>query len=140
MPEEKKVALIVGASGGIGEAVARKLSSRGVTLYVTGFRHPEHARTLEQELRNCYFRVLDIRDSDQIEKLCGEIFEQEKRFDILVNCAGINRENPALALSDDDWNDVIAINLNGSFKLCRCAAKFFTRKYLNHRRVLSFFA
>ncbi|MFC1849938.1 SDR family NAD(P)-dependent oxidoreductase [candidate division CSSED10-310 bacterium] len=122
--KQLKVVLIVGASGGIGEAVVRELAPAGITIYITAFKNKERLLPLTQEYPNLIVDVLDIRNSDQIEALCSHIFQQTGRLDALVNCAAINKESPALGMVEEDWDEVLEINLSGAFRLCRSAAKY----------------
>jgi len=118
------VGLIVGASGEIGTAVAKKLADQGLKLYVTARTNMAKVNALGEKLSAVTPCELDLRNSEQIEHLCETIYEKEGRLDVLVNCAAINIENPAPAMTDKDWNEVIEINLTGAFRLCRSVAKY----------------
>jgi 3-oxoacyl-[acyl-carrier protein] reductase len=67
---------------------------------------------------------LDVSSPSDSEEVCRHIFKVCGRLDILVNCAAINMEAPALGIEDETWNRVIEINLTGAFRLCRAAAKY----------------
>ena len=67
---------------------------------------------------------LDLGDAESLDNTCQRIFDDAGRLDILVNCAAINREAPALGMEDALWNEVIETNLSGAFRLARAAAKF----------------
>ena len=67
---------------------------------------------------------IDIGDAGEIETACEGIYERHNALDILVNCAGVNVEAPALGMDDKDWETVIATNATGAFRLCRAAAKY----------------
>jgi 3-oxoacyl-[acyl-carrier protein] reductase len=123
-----RVALIAGASGGIGIAVARSLAAHGALVYLGYHRHPSVAESVAQEILNSGGQAapvaLDLRNKAQIDAVCSEIHARAGHFDILVNCAAINREAPALAMDDDTWQDVLHINLDGAFRLARSAARY----------------
>lgn len=67
---------------------------------------------------------LDVDDAAEAESVCQRIHDIHGRLDILVNCAALNIESPALGLDDDDWNKVMSTNVSAAFRLCRLAAKF----------------
>jgi 3-oxoacyl-[acyl-carrier protein] reductase len=128
MPESnQRVALIAGGSGGIGAAVSRKLGSEGTRVLVGYHRHADAAAQIVQEIRTAGGSAecvhLDVRDPARAEQVCQEIFDREGHLDILVNCAAVSQEAPALGMEDAAWREVIEANLDGAFRLCRAAAK-----------------
>ena len=123
-----RVALVTGATGGIGSAVSKILAEQGIATYAGYRRNREMADKIAQEIqesggiaRSVY---LDIRDTYLIEKTCQEIFDKEGRLDILISCAAVNLESPALGMEDETWREVMETNLDGAFRLCRSAAKY----------------
>jgi 3-oxoacyl-[acyl-carrier protein] reductase len=123
-----RVALIAGASGGIGGAVARSLASAGAAVYAGYRRGREAAERLAADLRAAGGRIetifLDLADPARPDAVCQAIFDRAGRLDILVNCAAVNRESPAAGMDDATWREVLETNLDGAFRLCRAAAKF----------------
>jgi 3-oxoacyl-[acyl-carrier protein] reductase len=123
-----RAALIAGASGGIGIAVARRLAADGTMVYLGYHRHPTAAEAAAQEILKAGGTAepiaLDLSNKKQAGEVCAGIYAQSGRLDILVNCAAINREAPALAMDDDTWQEVMEINLDGAFRLARSAAKY----------------
>ncbi|MCY3024401.1 MAG: SDR family NAD(P)-dependent oxidoreductase [Planctomycetota bacterium] len=118
-----RVALIAGGSGGIGSAVARALAQRGMRVFIGWHAHETAAQALATGLSGEAVR-LDVTDTGLCDAVCRRIFERTGRLDVLVNCAAVNREAPALGMEDDAWREVLAGNLDGAFRLCRAAAKY----------------
>lgn len=125
---ELPVVLVSGASGDIGGATARRLAASGFRVYAGYCRHTERAASLVAEIRaaggQAAAQALDLADPAVPEQVCECIFRDCGRLDMLVNCAGLNLESPALAMEDDVWNRVLELNLSAAFRLCRAAAKF----------------
>jgi 3-oxoacyl-[acyl-carrier protein] reductase len=121
-------ALIAGASGGIGAAVARRLAALGAVVHLGYHRHPSVTEEVAREITNAGGQAvsvaLDLGNKDEIEAVCSEIHARAGHLDILVNCAAINREAPALAMDNDIWREVLEINLDGAFRLARSAARY----------------
>src|ERR1017187_1906667 len=120
-----KVALVTGASRGIGRAIALELASRGATVAInfrTGFSGAEVVRDsiLEAGGESRLFQD-DISDKLDARRLVKEVLDTYSRLDILVNNAGITRDRSIRKMTDDDWTDVIDTNLNSAF-FCTSAA------------------
>jgi len=122
-----RVALIAGGSGGIGAAVSRRLAIAGIRVHIGYNRHADSAEQIAREVRAAGGSAecvrLDVRDPARAEQVCQEIFDQQGRLDILVNCAAVSQEAPALGLDEAAWREVLDANLDGAFRLCRAAAK-----------------
>ncbi|HEU4661392.1 MAG TPA: 3-oxoacyl-[acyl-carrier-protein] reductase [Pseudolabrys sp.] len=124
-----KTALVTGATGGIGSAVARALHGQGAIVAISGTR--EDALTaLANELGGVRVFTLacDLADKQQVEKLVPATEEKMGKLDILVANAGITRDNLFVQLSDEDWDRVIAVNLTATFRLTRAAVKTMMRR------------
>jgi len=121
---EARVALIAGGSGGIGSAVARALAERGASVYIGYCRGREKAEALAGGLQRAAPVPLDVCDSNSVDAACRLVFERERRLDILVNCAAINRESPAGGMDDETWSSVVDIALHGAFRLSRAGARY----------------
>ena len=114
----KKV-LVTGASGGIGKAIAMQLSSSGADLCLTG-RNKSELENLQKIIGgNCQIIISDLSNSEGINNLADQAQEIMGQIDILVNNAGITKDNLFMRMSEDDWNEVININLNSIFKLTK---------------------
>jgi 3-oxoacyl-[acyl-carrier protein] reductase len=114
----KKV-LVTGASGGIGKAIALELSLSGADLCLTG-RNKSELENLQKTIGgNCQIIISDLSNSEGINNLADQAQEIMGQIDILVNNAGITKDNLFMRMSEDDWNEVININLNSIFKLTK---------------------
>ena len=123
-----KTALVTGASGGIGGAIARAFHRQGATIAISGTRRDAlDALAVELADRVHVFRC-DLADKDQVEKLVPDVEQALSQLDILVNNAGITRDNIFVRLKDEDWNQVIAVDLTAGFRLARAAARGMMRR------------
>ncbi|WP_294932248.1 3-oxoacyl-[acyl-carrier-protein] reductase [uncultured Paracoccus sp.] len=112
-------ALITGASGGIGGAIATALHGAGATVALSGTRE-EPLRALADELGDrAHVVTANLGDSAAVEALPKAAAEAMGGVDILVNNAGITRDNLFMRMSDEEWAQVIEVNLTSSFRLCR---------------------
>ena len=122
---EGKVALITGASRGIGRAIALELAHRGATVAVNFRTSQSAAEELKREIHQvgceCELFQGDISDRQHARRLIRDVFNNFRRVDILVNNAGITRDRSIRKMTDDDWAEVIDTNLNSVF-YCTSAA------------------
>lgn len=114
----KKV-LVTGASGGIGKAIAVELSSNGADLCLTGRKKSELESLQKLIGGNCEIIISDLSKSEGIDELANSAQEKMGQIDILINNAGITRDNLFMRMSEEDWNEVINVNLNSIFKLTK---------------------
>ncbi len=116
-------ALVTGASGGIGSAIASALAAQGARLAVSG----SNADKLEafRGGLGCDHVALpcDLSDGAAVDGLVPRAVEALGKLDILVNNAGVTRDNLAMRMKDDEWDQVIRVNLEAAFRLCRAAAR-----------------
>ncbi|MBF0332983.1 MAG: 3-oxoacyl-[acyl-carrier-protein] reductase [Alphaproteobacteria bacterium] len=116
-------ALVTGASGGIGGAIARALHGRGAIVTLSGTRR-EALDGLAAELgERAHVAPCDLGDSASVEALGKEAEAAMGGLDILVNNAGLTRDGLILRMKDEDWQSVIDVNLTATFRLCRAAVK-----------------
>jgi 3-oxoacyl-[acyl-carrier protein] reductase len=116
-------ALVTGASGGIGSAIARGLASHGARLALSG-SNAAKLDAFAAELGGEHVTLpCDLSDPVAVDALVPRAVEALGGLDILVNNAGITRDNLAMRMKDDEWSDVIRVNLEAAFRLCRAAAK-----------------
>lgn len=118
-----KTALVTGASGGIGAAIAQALHKQGANLVLSGTR-TEALDKLAGELGSRVQTIAcDLSDPAQVEKLVPAAEAAAGPLDILVNNAGITRDNLFMRLKDEDWDQVLAVNLTAGFRLSRAVIK-----------------
>jgi 3-oxoacyl-[acyl-carrier protein] reductase len=117
-------ALVTGASGGIGSAIARALAAQGATVALSGTR-AEALTSLAQEIGNGALPVpANLSDPVSVEALVPAAAEAlGGRLDILVNNAGVTRDNLAMRMKDEEWDQVISVNLEAAFRLIRAASR-----------------
>ncbi|WP_417244156.1 3-oxoacyl-[acyl-carrier-protein] reductase [Celeribacter sp.] len=114
-----KNALITGASGGIGGAIAKALHGAGATVVLSGTRQ-EPLDALAADLGERAFVVTcNLSDKDSVEALPKQAIEAMGSVDILVNNAGITRDQLFMRMSDDEWDSVINVNLTSTMRLCK---------------------
>jgi len=126
-----KTALVTGASGGIGSAIARALASRGARIALSGSNGAK-LRAFREELNRDYGGAeggghveitCDLSDTVQVEELIPATIDTFGALDILVNNAGITRDNLAMRMKDEEWEQVMKVNLEAAFRLMRAAAR-----------------
>ena len=116
-------ALVTGASGGIGAAVARALSAQGAAVAISGTREEALLRLAGEIGSNCASLAADLSNRDAVDGLIGRAIDALGGLDILVNNAGITRDSLALRMKDDDWSSVLKVNLDACFLLSRAALR-----------------
>lgn len=115
-------ALVTGASGGIGGAVARALAAQGAKLALSGTR-AEALKSLADELGGATVLPCDLSDGAAVDALVPQAVAALGQLDILVNNAGVTRDNLAMRMKDEEWDTVLQVNLEAAFRLCRAACK-----------------
>jgi 3-oxoacyl-[acyl-carrier protein] reductase len=115
-------ALVTGASGGIGSAIARALAANGARIALSGTRE-EALREVASGLPESVILPCNLSDASAVDALVPQAVEALGRIDILINNAGVTRDNLAMRMKDDEWSDVIQINLEAAFRLARAALK-----------------
>lgn len=124
---EGKTALVTGASGGIGSAIAVALAKQGARLALSGSNGAKVRAFREQlndEIGGDHVEITcDLSNATQVEELIPATLDTFGKLDILVNNAGITRDNLAMRMKDEEWDQVIRINLEAAFRLMRAATK-----------------
>lgn len=123
-----KAALVTGASGGIGGAIARALHRQGATVVLSGTR-AEALAQLKGEIGDRAFAIAaKMDDAADIDRLCKDAEAAMGKLDILVNNAGITRDNISMRMKDEEWEKVLQVNLTGTFRLTRAAMRGMMRR------------
>lgn len=121
-------ALVTGATGGIGNAIARKLHAAGAAVAISGTR-VDRLEALAGELAERVHVVpCDLGDRAAVQKLAGEAEAKLGTLDILVNNAGMTKDNLFMRMKDEEWDQVIAVDLTSTFMLSRAAVRNMMRR------------
>ena len=133
-----KTALVTGATGGIGGAIARQLHARGATVAISG-RQVGKLEALKAELKERVVVVpCDLGNKEQVAKLIDEAVKAlGGRLDILVNNAGLTKDNLFMVMKDEQWDEVIAVNLTSTFMLMRAASRHMMRAKTGYGRIIN---
>ena len=118
-----RVALVTGASRGIGAAIAAALADVGAKVVGTATSSEGAARISETLREQGRGAVLDIASDDSVEALFADVQGKEGAPTIVVNNAGITRDNLLLRMKADEWNDVLATNLSGTYRVCKASLR-----------------
>ena len=132
-----KTALVTGATGGIGGGIARALHKQGATVAISG-RQMDKLEKLAAELGSrVHICPCDLANKAQVAKLIDEAIAKLGRLDILVNNAGLTKDNLFMVMKDDQWDDVIAVNLTSTFMLMRAATRAMMRTKTGYGRIIN---
>lgn len=133
-----QVALVTGASRGIGFGVARALAHAGATVAVAA-RATDELHTLVEEIQQeggtAVAFPLDVRDTAQIRATIESVQTTLGRLNILVNNAGLGANHPALDVTEADWDEMMAVNLKGLFFCCQAAGRIMLQQ--GHGRIIN---
>lgn len=115
---DKKVALVTGGGSGIGKAITETLSKSGAIVYVLDIQEEQGdiiAEQLCEEGFQAYFLKCDVSDQDRVKEIFAQIFQKEKRLDILINNAGVSHIGIVHNTSEEDFNRIFRINVKGVY-------------------------
>ncbi|KGG81143.1 3-ketoacyl-ACP reductase [Caloranaerobacter azorensis H53214] len=122
-----KIALITGGSRGIGKAIALKLASLGANIVVNYTKSDAKAKEVIKLAEEMGVRAIavkaDVSNKDDVENFINKVLDEFGRIDILVNNAGITRDNLLMRMKEEEWDDVININLKGTFNVTKTAIR-----------------
>src|SRR6476646_3405074 len=132
-----KTALVTGATGGIGGGIARALHKQGATVAISG-RQQDKLDKLASELGSrVHVCPCDLGNKAQVAKLIDEATAKLGRLDILVNNAGLTKDNLFMVMKDEQWDEVIAVNLTSTFMLMRAGARAMMRAKTGYGRIVN---
>jgi 3-oxoacyl-[acyl-carrier protein] reductase len=118
-----KTALVTGTTGGIGASIARALHAKGATVGISG-RNEEKLKALAAELgERVHVLPADLSAPDSVDKLVADADAALGQIDILVNNAGLTRDNLSMRMKDEEWNEVIAVNMTATFRLAKAVQR-----------------
>jgi 3-oxoacyl-[acyl-carrier protein] reductase len=123
-----KTALVTGATGGIGGAIATALHAQGATVALSGTRREKLEELAAGLGERAHVVPTNLSSVEEVEALVPAAEKAMGGLDILVNNAGITRDNLFIRMKDEEWDQVIAVNLSANFRLTRAAAKLMMRK------------
>ena len=123
-----KAALVTGASGGIGGAIARALHSQGAAVTLSGTRIDALAQLKSSLGERAHVVAAKMDDPADIDRLAKDAEAAMGKLDILVNNAGITRDNISMRMKDEEWDKVLQVNLTGTFRLTRAAMRGMMRR------------
>ena len=133
----ERTALVTGATGGIGGAIARAFHKQGATVAVSG-RQTEKLEKLAAELGSrVHVTPCDLGDRTAVARLADEAIAKLGRLDILVNNAGLTKDNLFMVMKDEQWDEVIAVNLTSTFMLMRASARSMMRAKTGYGRIIN---
>lgn len=130
--EENKVALITGAARGIGKEVAKKFAKNGYNVVINYVSSKTDTEKLKKEFEDLGVKVLlvkaDVSNQEEAEDLVNQTINTFGKIDVLVNNAGITKDNLLMRMSEEDFEKVININLKGTFLVTKYAIKYMMKK------------
>lgn len=129
------VVIVTGAGRGIGAAVARRLATDGFTMLCADLDGDAAAATAKECGQGSTGTAVDVSRADQCERLVRSCTDQFSRIDVLVNNAGVNRDAMLHKMTDEQWDEVIAVDLSGVFYMTRAAARIMRGK--RHGRLIN---
>jgi 3-oxoacyl-[acyl-carrier protein] reductase len=122
-----KGALVTGATGGIGGEIARALKAQGANVAISGTRE-DRLRSLAEEIGDVAPLPCNLKDRAAVAALAAQAESAVGTLDIVINNAGITRDNLFMRMKDEEWDEVIAVNLTATFILCRAALRNMMRR------------
>lgn len=128
---EKKVAIITGSGRGIGKAIALKLAQENMNIVICDVDEAAisaTAKEIEEKGAQALGIRVDVTNSDDVARLFDEAIKKFERVDVLVNNAGITRDNLLIRMQESEWDAVIAVNLKGTFNCLKAAAKIMMKQ------------
>ena len=133
---EKKVALITGGSRGIGKAIAEKFAKNGYDLVINYVSDNTDLDAIKEEFKQYGSEVLmekaDVSNYEECEKMVISAIEKFGRIDVLVNNAGVTRDNLLMRMKEEDFDQVININLKGTFNVTKSVVPMMMKKRYHH--------
>jgi len=124
---KQKVALVTGGGDGMGKAISKTLSKQGAIVYILDINEEAGTKTASEIIKDgysAYFMKCDISNQAQVKQLTQDIFDKQGKIDILVNNAGIAHIGTAETTSEEDFNKIVNVNINGVYNCAHCCIPF----------------
>ncbi len=132
MEDEKKIAFITGGTTGIGREIVLTLAKEGFNVCVNCRKDPNEFEDLKKDIEKnnviCHFSKGDVAKYEDAENMVKEIIEKFGKIDVLVNNAGITKDNLLMRMKKEDFEDVINVNLVGTFNITKCVVPYMMKK------------
>lgn len=132
METERKTAFITGGSRGIGRAIARRLAKDGFNIVINYSKSDRSAEEVVREVKEYGVEAMaikcDVSKYDEVEKAIDKIVEEFGSIDVVVNNAGITKDNLILKMDESEWDQVIDVNLKGTFNVIKFASKYMIKR------------
>jgi 3-oxoacyl-[acyl-carrier protein] reductase len=129
---EGKVAVITGATRGIGKGIALKFAEQGANIAFTYVSSPEKAKEVEKQLMEHGVKAVGYQsnagDFNQAQELVDSIVGEFGQIDVLINNAGITRDGLLMRMSEQDWDDIMAVNLKSVFNMTKASLRTFLKQ------------
>ena len=122
-----QVALITGAAGGLGQALAREFQEQGFRVVAGYHRHSVH-----QETETLWPIALDVTNAENVGAAAKQVLDRWQRIDVLINNAGLTADNLLARMEDADWNAVLDVNLKGAFLCCQAVLRPMLKQRAGH--------
>lgn len=120
-------AIVTGGARGIGKAISEQLAEDGFDIVMCGTREVSEVQSVISHIESLGARVFylqaDVSEMQSAKALCDLALEKTGRIDVLVNNAGITRDNLMLGMSEEDFDSVISVNLKGTWNCCKCVQR-----------------
>ena len=129
---EEQVAIVTGGTAGIGKGIAKKLAEHGAYVFIMGTNDDRGAQVVQELLLipNCqgaaYYKV-DVANFQEVEKTCKEIIEIKGKVDVLVNNAGVTKDQLLMKMSEQDWDTVMEVNVKSCYNTCHALVRNFMK-------------
>lgn len=118
-----QIALVTGATGGIGRAIAQHLYAQGAVVALSGTRESVLTELAQELGKRAHVFTCDLSNSESVEALVPAVESQFGQVDILINNAGVTRDGLIVRMKDEDWEKVMDVNLTSIFRLCRAVTR-----------------